>query len=154
MPFLRGDTAPSADFYGDAPDRSQLKALRRQDESSVMDESIIDVSTDSDTLGTPKLKGELARPPGEDPLWAIADVMLGKVEYLLSRSVKERSHPTPPTSTFQPIGANELFVKRVTEDEVRRLTARMHLQLIPKLVKVSYAVSHVRGSRHRKISIC
>lgn len=114
---LRGDTARNTELI------PLTEPPRKQDESSMMEESIIDLTVDSDTSENPKSEGPSARAPGEDPLWAIADVMLAEVEQLLSHSVKERSHSTQLSAILETIGPNELFVRRVTEDEVRRLPA-------------------------------
>jgi hypothetical protein len=118
MCSLRGDVATSADLCHGSPDRHETGMSRRQDESSMMEESIIDVSTDSDVPGKTQPRGEPPRPSGEDPLWAIADVMLGKVERLLSHAVKERSETTQSTSPSDTFGQDGLLVKRVTENEV------------------------------------
>ena len=120
---LRGDIAKNTELSSLIPDIPLPQPPRKQDESSMMEESIIDLTVDSDTSENPKSEGPSARAPGEDPLWAIADVMLAKVEQLLSNAVKERSHPIQFSASLETVGPNELFVRRVMEDEVRRSPA-------------------------------
>lgn len=149
---LRGkldDNSPS-DFEIPEPMVSQPGAA---EQSSAMEESIIDSETSRiQDKATDAGPGSInARQPGQDPLWAIADVMLAKVEELFAQAVKE--HPSAPAADLAegPDVSGMLHAMRVTENEVcpPSIRAILHLLICLRFQALYAAVSQA-GSQKRR----
>lgn len=111
---LRGKSGDSSDLDFGVPDFGESTSTSATEQSSVMEESIIDSENS-------RVHDKLtAQQPGQDPLWAIADVMLGKVETLLSQAIREHTSVLATHSAHGADIAGMLHATRVTENKVRQ----------------------------------
>lgn len=110
---LRGKSGDNSDLNFDALDFGE-SIFPVAGESSTMEESMIDSETS-------RIQDQPTddRQPGQDPLWAIADVMLDKVERLFACAIKEHSFAATSPATEREDVRGMLHTTRVTEDKVR-----------------------------------
>lgn len=109
---LRGKSGDSSDLDFDVPDLGESSSTSAAEQSSIMEESIIDSENSRVHDKLP------SRQPGADPLWAIADVMLSKLENLLSRAPREHTSESVTNSVHGADTGGMLHATRVTENKV------------------------------------
>lgn len=153
---LRGNSEMSSDLDFETPDLGESSFGRAAEQSSLMDESIIELDTGpihepSSSTGPGHVT---IRQPGEDPLWAIADVMVGKVEDLLSHAIKERATPSASPYAQRARTSDMLHATRVRECKVGSCMPESRCCL-PDVdhsccPQTMYEVVSQRGSRKRK----